>query len=226
MKSKLVLVRHGQSEWNKRNLFTGWVDVPLSPEGIDEALKAGERIKHIPFDEIFVSTLSRAQLTAYLAMSVHDEGKVPRVIHTKGKQEEWSHVYNPKSEEDTIPVHVAWELNERYYGELQGLNKQETREKFGDEQVKIWRRSFDTPPPNGESLKMCAARTIPYFQKEVVPLLEEGSNILISAHGNSLRSIVMHLDNLSEKEVLELELPTGEPLLYSMVDGKWHKEGL
>ena len=225
--SKLVLLRHGQSEWNRRNLFTGWVDIPLSEAGIEEAINAGKRFSAIPFDIIFMSSLIRAQLTAMIAMSVHDEGKVPVVLHPDAKrQEEWAKNYNPKASEMTIPVIAAWEINERMYGELQGLDKDETRAKFGPEQVKIWRRSFDKSPPNGESLKDTAARSIPYFENQIVPHLQEGKNILVSAHGNSLRSIVMFLDNLSEDEVLKLEIPTGDPICYSFENGVWKREDI
>jgi len=217
-------MRHGQSLWNKKNLFTGWVDVPLSKKGVDEALAAGERIKHIPFQRIFVSSLCRAQMTAYLAIAVHDEGKTPVVQHTgEGKLEEWSKMHTSSSSEQTIPVTVAWQLNERMYGELQGLDKDETRARFGPEQVKIWRRSFDTAPPEGESLKMTSERVLPYFKETIVPLLEKGENILISAHGNSLRAIVMMLDNLSKDEVVQLEIPTGEPICYTFSSGSWTK---
>lgn len=225
--AKLVLMRHGQSLWNKNNLFTGWVDVPLSKKGVEEALKAGERIKHIPFDQIFVSTLCRAQMTAYLAIAVHDEGKTPVVQHPgEGKMEEWGAIYSEKSAKESIPVTVAWQLNERMYGELQGLNKDETRAQFGADQVKIWRRSFDTAPPQGESLKMTAERTLPYFDETIVPLLVSGKNVLISAHGNSLRAIVMKLDSLSADEVVQLEIPTGEPICYTFDSGSWTKNSI
>lgn len=224
-KSKLILVRHGQSVWNKRDLFTGWVDVPLSKQGIQEAIKAGKQIADIPIDLIFVSTLIRSQLTAMLAMSEHKGGKVPRILHTgEGKVDEWNKIYDPETEKETIPVIKAWEINERMYGNLQGLNKQATREKFGDEQVKIWRRSYDVAPPEGESLKLTAERSIPYFKEKILPLLNEGKNIFVSAHGNSLRSIVMFLDNLSSEDVLKLEIGTGVPILYDFEDGKWTKD--
>ncbi|MDX8430722.1 MAG: 2,3-bisphosphoglycerate-dependent phosphoglycerate mutase [Candidatus Algichlamydia australiensis] len=221
---KLVLLRHGQSEWNKNNLFTGWVDIPLSPKGIEEALQAGREIAHIPFDVIFISKLMRASLTAMLAMSVHESGKIPRLLHEgEEKMGEWGKIYSEASEATTIPVLSSWHLNERMYGELQGCNKDEMRAKFGEKQVKIWRRSYDVPPPGGESLKICAERTLPYFQEKVLPYLKKGKNVLISAHGNSLRSIVMQLDSLSEKEVLELEIPTGHPLIYEYRNGDWIK---
>lgn len=222
--SKLILLRHGQSQWNLMNLFTGWVDIPLSQKGIEESLEAGKQIRDIPVDLIVTTTLVRAQMTAFLAMSVHASGKVPVVLHPgEGKLEEWGTIYSEEAKAHTIPVVRCWELNERMYGELQGLNKAETMEKFGAEQVKLWRRSYDIAPPNGESLKMTAARSIPYFQKEVLPHLLEGRNVLIAAHGNSLRSIIMFLDNLTTDEVLHLELPTGLPVIYNCEAGKISK---
>ncbi|MCC5831464.1 MAG: 2,3-bisphosphoglycerate-dependent phosphoglycerate mutase [Chlamydiales bacterium] len=219
--AELILLRHGESEWNKKNIFTGWIDIPLSEKGIEEALAAGRVIKEIPVDLIYTSTLIRGIMTAMLAMAVHSSGKVPVILHPgEGKLDEWGRCYDEESEAELIPVTRAWELNERMYGELQGRNKQKTREEFGDEQVKIWRRSFSTPPPSGESLKMTAARTIPYFESKIVPQLASGKNVLVSAHGNSLRSIVMDLDDLSEQEVLDLEIPTGKPLIYTYKKGK------
>ncbi len=221
--NKLILLRHGQSEWNKQNLFTGWVDIPLSEKGVEEAFEAGKRIKNIPIDIIVATTLIRAQMTAMLAMIGHSSGKVPVVLHDgEGKLEEWGRIYSASAK--TIPVIRCWELNERMYGELQGLNKAETAEKFGAEQVKLWRRSYDTPPPHGESLKMTAERSIPYFEEKIVPMLQEGYTVLVSAHGNSLRSIIMDLDHLSEEEVLHLEIPTGVPIIYDYVDGKFIRE--
>lgn len=212
---KLIMMRHGESEWNKRNLFTGWVDVPLSTKGIDEALKCGELIKDFPIDKIFTSTLIRAISTATLIMTLHHSGKVPVVEHSgEQKQEEWAQIYSVKAKENIIPMIRAWELNERMYGELQGLNKAETVEKYGAEQVKIWRRSYDIPPPNGESLAMTAARTLPYFKNQIVPCLKNGMHVMVSAHGNSLRSIIMELDGLSHEEVVNLEIATGMPIIY------------
>ena len=221
--SKLILMRHGQSQWNKLNLFTGWVDVPLSQEGVDEAIDGGNKIKDIPIDVIFTSTLVRAHMTLFLAMIGHSSKKTPVFQHVDGKMSKWGKIYNTHTTEETIPVYYSWHLNERMYGELQGLNKKETALKYGDEQVKIWRRSFDIAPPDGESLKMTAERTLPYFKKEIIPFLENGENVFISAHGNSLRSIVMHLDNLSEEEVVNLEIPTGVPIIYEYNRGKWKK---
>lgn len=225
MPAKLILMRHGQSEWNRLNLFTGWVDIPLSAKGVEESIEGGKKIAHLPIDVIFTSSLIRAQMTATLAMLHHSSGKVPCVQHPgEGKLEEWSQIYSEEAQKSCIPIFNAWQLNERMYGELQGLNKQETMNKFGTEQVQEWRRSFDKAPPNGESLKKTAARTIPYFEERVLPLLKRGANVFIAAHGNSLRSIVMFLDKLSEEQVVKLELATGEPLVYTFEGEKWSKD--
>lgn len=225
--SKLILLRHGQSKWNELNQFTGWVDVPLSILGVEEAFAAGKVIKDIPIDIIFTSSLIRAQMTAMLVMSMHASGKVPVIQHPgQGKLEEWAQIYNEEAIRRTVPVICAWELNERMYGELQGLNKAELAKKFGDEQVKIWRRSYDTAPPNGESLEMTAERSIPYFEKKIVPLLDKGQNVFVSAHGNSLRSIIMDLDKLTKEQVVQLEIPTGVPIIYDYSNGKFTKESL
>ena len=223
--TKLIMMRHGQSLWNKLNLFTGWVDIPLSEQGIVEALNGGKLIKDIPLDIIITTTLVRAQMTAFLAMSQHLSGKVPVVLHPGGgKLEEWGKIHSPEAASQTIPVICCWELNERMYGELQGLNKAETAEKYGAHQVKLWRRSFDVRPPNGESLEMTAARSIPYFEEKIVPCLKEGKNVLVSAHGNSLRSIIMDLDKLDKEQVLSLEIPTGMPIIYDYQDGIFTRE--
>jgi 2,3-bisphosphoglycerate-dependent phosphoglycerate mutase len=221
MSAKLILLRHGQSVWNKKNLFTGWVDIPLSEEGVKEALSAGEKIQNIPIDVVYTSTLMRAQMTVPLALLKHSSGKIPVFIHEDDK---WSKVYSEKAQQDLIPVYQSSALNERMYGQLQGLNKAETAEKYGAEQVNLWRRSFDVRPPEGESLAMTAERTLPYFSKEVLPQLQNEKNVLISAHGNSLRSIVMSLENLSKEEVVSLEIPTGNPLVYVFDRGAWRKE--
>ncbi len=223
--AKLVMLRHGQSEWNKSNLFTGWVDIPLSPEGIQESIEAGKRIAHIPFDVIFVSSLVRALMTAMLAMSVHSSKKIPCIQHPhQGKLEDWAKVYSEEAKKQCIPVITAWELNERMYGRLQGMNKKEMMDKFGEEQIKVWRRSFDTAPPDGESLAMTAQRAIPYFKQKIIPYLDEGKNVFISAHGNSLRAIMMELDGLSKEQVVSLEIPTGVPIVYNFHNHHWEKE--
>ena len=221
---KLILLRHGQSTWNQHNLFTGWVDVPLSAKGVEEALYAGQLIKDIPIHVIFCSTLMRALMTAFLAMSTHHTDKVPVLMHPiDSKLAAWGKISSSTTLEKTIPTYAAWELNERMYGDLQGLNKGDTIEKYGLEQVQKWRRSYSEPPPNGESLEMTAERTIPYFQKEIVPYLKKGKNVFVSAHGNSLRSIIMVLDNLTKDQVVHLELETGVPIIYNF-DGEFTRE--
>lgn len=221
--AQLILMRHGQSVWNKKNLFTGWVDIPLSEEGIRESLAGGEKIKNTPIDIVFTSSLVRSQMTVGLVLLHHGSGRAPLFMHEgEGVMEKWSKMYGDSSRL-TIPVHASSALNERMYGTLQGLNKEETSQKFGAEQVKKWRRSFDTVPPGGESLAMTIERALPYFLKNVVPCLEQGKNVLIVAHGNSLRGIVMHLDGLSKEEVIQLEIGTGEQLIYGYDKGKWKK---
>ncbi len=217
--AKLILIRHGQSVWNLKNVFTGWVDVPLSSNGIIEAIKAGEKLSNITFDVIYTSLQVRAIETAMIAMSKNKCAKTPVVVHSEGKMKDWTAIYSEEMQNDIIPVYQDWHLNERYYGELQGKNKAETAKEYGDEQVLQWRRSYDVPPPNGECLKDTAERTIPFFKEQIIPLLEQGKNVLISAHGNSLRSIVMHIENLTKDEVLKLEIPTGIPLFYEMTNG-------
>ena len=185
----LVLIRHGQSLWNAENKFTGWTDIGLSEKGIKEAQDAGKKLEDVEFDVVHTSALIRAQKTAEIIIE-----------------------NNKKSE--SIPVYKDKTLNERHYGSLQGLNKKETAEKYGAEQVHIWRRSFDVPPPDGESLKMNAERTIPYFKENVIADLKNGKNVLVSAHGNSLRSIVMYIENISKEDVVKLEIQTGVPRTY------------
>lgn len=224
MASKLILMRHGRSAWNGLNLFTGWVDIPLDEKGIQESLKGGEKIRDVPIDRVFTSTLIRAQMTVVLALLHHCSKKIPLFLHPgEGKLDTWAEIYSEEAKLSTLPVHIAFELNERMYGKLQGMNKAEMAEKFGSEQVQQWRRSFDTRPPEGESLKDTCERAWPYFQKKIIPHLERGENVFIAAHGNSLRSIVMHLDRLSEEEVVKLEIATGDPLIYTYEKGAWRK---
>lgn len=219
--AKLILIRHGQSEWNKKNIFTGWVDIPLSTEGVQEALKAGDEIADLPIDLIFTSTLIRGIMTAFLVMNRHKSGKVAAIEYPDSDL--WRKVYTDATKNSLIPVTTSWQLNERMYGELQGMNKDEARAQFGADQVKLWRRSYDIAPPGGESLKMTKERTIPYFNEAIVSELKKGKNVMVSAHGNSLRSIVMDLDHLSVDEVLNLEIPTGKPIIYEF-NGKFRKE--
>ncbi len=186
----LTLVRHGQSQWNLENRFTGWVDVELSPLGQKEADGAGQRIKNIPIDKVYVSALKRAQDTMKMAMAA------------AGKKD--------------YPVVIDAALNERHYGDLQGKNKAETAKEFGEEQVKIWRRSFDVPPPNGESLKDTLDRALPYYQKNIEPELKAGKNIAIFAHGNSLRALIMYLEKMTPDQILAYELATATPVVYEL----------
>ncbi|MDC9822602.1 2,3-bisphosphoglycerate-dependent phosphoglycerate mutase [Devosia sp. ZB163] len=197
MTGTLILVRHGESEWNLKNLFTGWRNPDLTEKGIGEAKATGERLKKaglVP-DVYFTSALRRAQHTLDLIL---DELGITEVTITRSKA-----------------------LNERDYGDLAGLNKDDARKKWGEEQVHVWRRSFDVPPPGGESLKDTAARTLPYFDKEILPLLKAGKTVLVAAHGNSLRSIVMAIEGLTPEQILKRELATGEPVVYKIgADGK------
>ncbi|WP_430536547.1 2,3-diphosphoglycerate-dependent phosphoglycerate mutase [Listeria rocourtiae] len=214
---KLVLIRHGQSEWNKLNLFTGWHDVDLSEQGEEEAKKAGELIKEagLEFDVAFTSVLTRAIRTLDYAL--------------EGSEQLW------------IPVHKSWRLNERHYGALQGLNKQETADKYGADQVQLWRRSYDTLPPllegnddrqakndrryqlldtsaipSGENLKVTLERVIPYWMDTIAPEIKSGKRVVIAAHGNSLRALVKFLEGISDDDIMELEIPTGVPLVYEL----------
>lgn len=218
----MILLRHGQSVWNEKNLFTGWVDIPLNKKGVEEALQAGKAIASLPIDLIFTSTLVRSHMTLLLALL--DLKKIPVFQHPRTPQfADWDKIYSEKTIEETVPVFCAWELNERMYGELQGLNKEETAQKFGKDKVHQWRRSFDIAPPSGESLQMTAERTWPFFQKSIMPHIQQGKTVFICAHGNSLRSIVMHLENLTPEAITHLEIPTGEPFLYSFHQGTWQK---
>ena len=198
--SNLILIRHGQSVWNAANRFTGWTDVELSEVGVSEAEEAGRSLSSRRIDVVHTSDLIRAQRTAEIIMSLNEA----------------SEGYSTKFD---------WRLNERNYGSLQGLNKAETAEKFGAEQVHIWRRSFDVAPPDGESLEMTAERTIPYFEEEILPDLQEGRGVLVSAHGNSLRSIVMHIEGISPEDIVSLEIQTGSPMFYEFEGGEISRTG-
>ena len=220
----LILLRHGQSVWNQKNLFTGWVDITLSQRGIQEALAAGEIIKNLPIDYIFTSTLVRSLMTALLAMTNHLSQKIPYIVHEE--RPDMSRIYSEKEAQQMIPLFQSSALNERMYGELQGKNKQEVAKQFGEEQVKLWRRSYRIAPPQGESLFDTGQRTLPYFQERILPLIQQGKNIFISAHGNSLRSLIMDLEKLTEEEVLSLELPTGKPIVYEWTEQQFTKSAL
>lgn len=198
--STLILIRHGESQWNLENRFTGWVDVELSPKGVQEAENAGKKLAAYKIDKAYTSTLKRAMNTLDFAMK--SAGKTG------------------------LPITRNAALNERHYGALQGLNKGETAKKYSDEQVHIWRRSYDIPPPTdktdfnpegiSESLKDTAARAIPYFEKNILADLKAGKNVIVAAHGNSLRSIVMHLERMTKEQVLDLNIPTATPLVYEL----------
>jgi 2,3-bisphosphoglycerate-dependent phosphoglycerate mutase len=186
----LLIFRHGQSVWNLENKFTGWVDVELSPKGIEEAKQAGFKIQNLHFDYAYSSSLLRAQNTLIIALKTANHSE--------------------------IPITFDKALNERMYGDLEGLDKTETAKKYGEEQVKIWRRSYDIPPPNGESLKDTAARVLPYFKDEIIPKLKEGKSIVIVAHGNSLRALIMFLEQMTPEQILEFEIGTAQPRLYKL----------
>jgi 2,3-bisphosphoglycerate-dependent phosphoglycerate mutase len=186
----LVIVRHGQSEWNLQNRFTGEVDVELTETGRREAHEAGKDLKAIKFDYCFTSVLKRAEETLDIILK--------------------------EIQQESISVKKDKALNERNYGNLQGLNKTETAEKYGEQQVAIWRRSYDVRPPGGESLADTAARVIPYYKKEIEPLLKANANVLIVAHGNSLRALMMYLENISSDQITKIDLPTGQPRLYTL----------
>ncbi|MTI17885.1 2,3-bisphosphoglycerate-dependent phosphoglycerate mutase [Rhodobacteraceae bacterium RKSG542] len=192
MERLLVLVRHGQSEWNLKNLFTGWKDPNLTEQGVEEAKAAGKKLKDLglEFDLAYTSDLTRAQNTLKL------------ILEQLGQED--------------LPTTKDQALNERDYGDITGMNKDEAREKFGEEQVHIWRRSYDVPPPGGESLKMTAERTIPYFKENILPKVLGGERVIIAAHGNSLRSLIMDLEDLTPEQILARELGTGAPVIYRL----------
>jgi 2,3-bisphosphoglycerate-dependent phosphoglycerate mutase len=193
----LVLVRHGESEWNRLNLFTGWRDPDLTDKGVAEAQRAGRLLKAegVRFDIAFTSVLKRAQRTLNLILG--------------------------ELGQDDLETIRDQALNERDYGDLSGLNKDEARKKWGEDQVLIWRRSFDVPPPGGESLKDTAARTLPYYDRVIWPQVKAGRNVIVAAHGNSLRSMIMQLDRLTPEQILKVELHTGAPIIYRLdTDGR------
>ncbi|KAL5563041.1 hypothetical protein UlMin_032788 [Ulmus minor] len=204
--ASLILIQHGKSLWNEKNLFTGCLDVPLTKKGVEEAIEASKRIINIPVDMIYTSALIRAPMTAKLAMTQHRRKKVPIVIHNESKQaRKWSQIFS----EDTKG----------------SLNKQETADKYGKEQVHEWRQSYGIPPPNGESLEMCAERAVAYFKDEIEPQLLFGKNVMIAAYGNSLRSVIIYLDKLTSQEVISLKLSTEIHMLYIFKEGRFIRRG-
>jgi 2,3-bisphosphoglycerate-dependent phosphoglycerate mutase len=194
--SILLLIRHGQSQWNAENRFTGWVDTPLSEVGVTEAKRAGERLaaRGITVDRAYTSTLRRAI----------DTGRI--VLDTLGQSD--------------LEQIQAWQLNERYYGALTGRDKAQTAQEFGAEQVRIWRRSYDIPPPGGESLADTGRRALPYFYDEIIPATQQFPTVMVAAHGNSLRAIMKDLEGISDEDIPSLEIPTGVPIVYTLEDGK------
>ena len=195
-RSNLVLVRHGQSEWNEKNLVTGWRDPELTQKGAQEARNAGRELlgqEHV-FDVMYTSALRRAQETGRIIL---EEMGLTDIVTVRDQR-----------------------LNERDYGDLSGLNKDDARERWGEDQVHVWRRSYDTPPPGGESLKDTANRVLPYFEEVILPNLVAGKNILVAAHGNSLRALIMKIESISPLEIVKLEIETGKPICFSCEDGK------
>lgn len=210
---RLILIRHGESTWNQQNRFTGWVNISLSDRGVDEAKKAGELLADEQIDVAFTSTLVRAQDTLYEILKLNKGCHQYRYLHQS--ERDWYRHFTPdENDARELKIYSSERLNERFYGDLQGLNKDKARQQFGAEQVHQWRRSYRTPPPGGESLEMTAARTIPYYRSHIVPHLERGEQVLVSAHGNSLRSITMHIEDMSPQQILDFELATGTPHVY------------
>lgn len=210
--STMVLVRHGQSQWNLENRFTGWVDVPLSLKGRQEAISAGKKLKDMRFDSIYVSHLMRAIQTMHYILLELLDARTPIIYHEEEDIHNWEHYTGNRNNE--IPIYQTINLAERYYGDLQGLNKAETIKEYGDTQVHLWRRSYNINPPKGESLKDTCERTIPYYKNHILPQLQKGKIVLIVAHGNSLRSITKYVENISDKDIPNLEIPTGLPIIY------------
>lgn len=221
--SQLILIRHGQSTWNAANKFTGWVDVPLSHRGLAEAALAAQKLKDYSIDICFTSLLIRSIQTGLVCLvesaGVIQQGKSP-VLHHDADDPNWQgwdqHVGDPDEE---IPVFPAQALDERFYGDLQGLNKADTAAQYGDEQVRLWRRSYAVKPPGGESLADTVARAVPFFKSRILTHLLAGETVLVAAHGNSLRAIIMYLEKISEVEIPLLELATGVPIVYEL-DGE------
>jgi len=211
--AKLVLIRHGESIWNKENRFTGWMDIPLSEKGKNEAKKAGKALKGCVFDEIFVSHLTRAIDTMHIILQTMDEKRTQTIYHVDDP-EILKRENSSQKNYNELRITQSKELAERYYGKLQGLNKDECRKKYGEEQVHIWRRSYDVRPPGGESLKDTLNRALPFYNKKILPNLKKGNTLLIVAHGNSLRAIIKHLEKISDKKIPEYELATGVPIVY------------
>lgn len=211
---KLILIRHGQSIWNLQNRFAGWADVSLSKKGILEAKRAAIKLKNIKFDGAYTSNLLRAQETLFEILNKNLYCN--HYIRVHEDESKWySHYKHTKEDDLDLKVYSSEALNERYYGDLQGLNKDETRKKFGEKLVQIWRRSFNIAPPGGNSLAVTYKRTIPYFKTHIEPRLKKGETIIVAAHGNSLRSIIKYIENVSDDKISEIELGTAIPYIYT-----------
>lgn len=215
MTATLILIRHGRSLWNEQNRFTGWVDVPLMERGWREAEAAGRLLADYRFDAAYTSHLQRAICTLQVVLRENRGGRSPIFMPAEGTVPR--EAYQPTGDEFPAFLHVV-ALAERHYGDLQGLNKDEVRAQYGQDQFTRWRRGYDTPPPNGESLKDTVARALPYFDAEIRPRLQRGETVLISAHGNSLRALTKELENISDADIVKLEIPTGVPIVYRLED--------
>jgi len=213
MTATLILIRHGRSLWNEQNRFTGWVDVPLMERGWLEAESAGKQLAQYRFDAAYSSHLQRAICTLQVVLRANRGGRTPIFIPAPGTVPRES--YQPNDSEFPAYLHVT-ALAERHYGDLQGLNKDEVLAQYGEAQFVKWRRGYDTPPPNGESLKDTVARALPYFNAEIRPRLARGETVLISAHGNSLRALTKELEGISDQDIIKLEIPTGVPIVYRL----------
>jgi len=216
--AKLILMRHGECVWHSKNVFTGWFDVPLSANGIIEALKTGTRISEIEFDIVATSMQIRAIEAAMIALTQNKSEKMPVLISDNEKMKDWTNNNNKSMEESIIPVFRKWHLNEQC--ELPGKNNPGTSEKYGIKHIDRWCISYDSPLQNKACMRDTAERCIPFFKEEIIPQLEEGKNILISAHHNSLRLILMFIENKTEKEILKLKIPADKPFEYEMIGGK------
>ncbi len=213
MKARLVLVRHGESIWNQQNRFTGWVDVALSRRGMAEAEQAGQLLADEHFDVAFTSALLRAQDTLYEILKQNSHCQQYVRIHELSST--WYEHFNALHDDlRELKIYVSEKLNERYYGDLQGMNKNKAKQEYGPEKVQRWRRSYDDPPPHGESLAMTAERTLPYYHQYISAYLQKGAHVLVSAHGNSLRSIIMHIEQMTTQQIINYEISTGKPHIY------------
>jgi len=219
--SYLILVRHGESRWNLANKFTGWTDVPLSPNGIKEALSCAKKLEGLTLDIAFTSNLTRAQETLLIILAKQRYTGIFLHNHDKNKKR-----YNilKKFERHEIPIHSDEALNERYYGKLQGMNKNTARRKWGKEKVFKWRRSYDIKPPGGECLKDVYKRVVPYLKKKILPELKKNKDVIVSAHGNSLRAMMKYLDKIPDDQIPFLEISFGKPIIYKYTRGKLIKE--